>query len=400
VTSSVQTQLDAKAPSSTAVTLTGTQTLTNKTLTSPALTTPTISTVDAKGDLLVGTADNTVDRLAAGNSGEQLVADSSTSTGLRYNSNFAAGKNAFINGAFNVWQRGTSFTNPAPSYTADRFNIDYNSGTVNCVVSQQAFTPGTAPAAGYEAQYFLRISQSAATASKFIYIGQRIEDVRTFAGQTITFSFWAKANASKTLTTRAVQVFGSGGSSAVGISGAANSITTSWARYTNTIAIPSISGKTVGTGSYLTLDFNFDSNAIQDIDTWGWQVESGSVATAFQTATGTLQGELAACQRYYLQIATGNTVPISLVWYDSATLIRGLYQMPVVMRTNPTLVQTTGTNYYATQDGDGFNSLTLYNSSANVVAWYNNTEVSGTNSRPQGINTNSASASLGLSAEL
>ena len=33
VTSAIQTQIDAKAPSSTAVTLTGTQTLTNKTLT-------------------------------------------------------------------------------------------------------------------------------------------------------------------------------------------------------------------------------------------------------------------------------------------------------------------------------------------------------------------------------
>ena len=42
VTSAIQTQLDAKAPSSTAVTLTGTQTLTNKTLTSPAINTATI----------------------------------------------------------------------------------------------------------------------------------------------------------------------------------------------------------------------------------------------------------------------------------------------------------------------------------------------------------------------
>lgn len=37
VTSNVQTQMDAKAPTSTTVTLTGTQTLTNKTLTSPTV---------------------------------------------------------------------------------------------------------------------------------------------------------------------------------------------------------------------------------------------------------------------------------------------------------------------------------------------------------------------------
>ena len=37
VTSAIQTPMDAKAPSSTAVTLTGTQTLTNKTLTNPVI---------------------------------------------------------------------------------------------------------------------------------------------------------------------------------------------------------------------------------------------------------------------------------------------------------------------------------------------------------------------------
>ena len=47
VTSAIQTQMDAKAPSSTAVTLTGTQTLTNKTLTSPTLTAPNLGTPSA-----------------------------------------------------------------------------------------------------------------------------------------------------------------------------------------------------------------------------------------------------------------------------------------------------------------------------------------------------------------
>jgi hypothetical protein len=69
---------------STVTTLTGTQTLTNKTLTSPALTTPTISTIDAKGDLLAGTADNTIGRLAVGTNGQILTADSAETTGLKW----------------------------------------------------------------------------------------------------------------------------------------------------------------------------------------------------------------------------------------------------------------------------------------------------------------------------
>lgn len=68
----------------TVTTLTGTQTLTNKTLTSPVLTTPSISNIDAKGDLLAGTADNTIGTLSVGTNGQVLTADSTTATGLKW----------------------------------------------------------------------------------------------------------------------------------------------------------------------------------------------------------------------------------------------------------------------------------------------------------------------------
>lgn len=42
------------------------------------------SLVDAKGDLLVGTANDTVGRLAAGTNGHVLTADSTTATGLKW----------------------------------------------------------------------------------------------------------------------------------------------------------------------------------------------------------------------------------------------------------------------------------------------------------------------------
>jgi hypothetical protein len=82
---------------STVTTLTGTQTLTNKTLTSPVLTTPTISTVDAKGDLLAGTADNTIGRLAVGTNNQVLTADSSTATGLKWATAASGGGWTLIN---------------------------------------------------------------------------------------------------------------------------------------------------------------------------------------------------------------------------------------------------------------------------------------------------------------
>jgi hypothetical protein len=77
---------------STVATLTDTQTLTNKTLTSPVLTTPSISNIDAKGDLLAGTADNTISRLAVGTNGHVLTADSSETTGLKWAAAAGGGK--------------------------------------------------------------------------------------------------------------------------------------------------------------------------------------------------------------------------------------------------------------------------------------------------------------------
>ena len=60
-------------------------------LPSPGAGIPT-STVTAKGDLIAGTANNAVSRLAVGADGTTLVADSSTSTGLKWATAAGGGK--------------------------------------------------------------------------------------------------------------------------------------------------------------------------------------------------------------------------------------------------------------------------------------------------------------------
>ena len=108
VTSAIQTQMDAKAS------LTGTETLTNKTLTSPVLTTPTISTVNAKGDLLAGTADNTVDRLAVGANDTVLTADSAQATGLKWATPASGGMTLLASGTLSG--TSVSLTSIAATY--------------------------------------------------------------------------------------------------------------------------------------------------------------------------------------------------------------------------------------------------------------------------------------------
>ena len=303
------------------------------------------SPLTAKGDLFGYST--TQARVAVGNNGETLVADSSTTTGLRYTQNYAAGKNKIINGDFGIWQRGTSFSNPATgTYTADRWRIEYNGSGATRTFSQQTFTPGTAPVAGYEGSYFFRYARTVAgTGATADNVVQRIEDVRIFAGQTATLSFWAKVDSgTPTLTLRARQNFGSGGSGLIDATDVSITLSTSWTRYIATFAIPSISGKTIGTNSQLEIQFRTAVNTIQTLDLWGVQLEAGSVATAFQTATGTLQGELAACQRYYYRAnGSGSAAPWTTAYYYGSTSAAGVFTLPVTMRTTPTFTPSAAT---------------------------------------------------------
>ena len=275
---------------------------------------------------------------------------------------YTAGKNAIINGAFNVWQRGTSFTNPASgSYSADRFNISSDGSGRTSAISQQTFTPGTAPVAGYEYSYFLRYAVTVAgTGATAEQIGQRIEDVRTFAGQSVTVSFWAKADSARSITAVVNQNFGSGGSSLVynAIGATSFTLTTSWARYTMSGTMASIAGKTIGTSSYVDFGIQTPVNTTKTIDIWGVQFEEGSTATPFQTASGSIGGELALCQRYYVRLGASAA-------YDnygsggfgiSTTVAQMAFPLPVQMRITPTSVDYANLSLY----NSGFTAVTSF----------------------------------------
>lgn len=112
---------------STVTTLTGTQTLTNKTLTSPVLTTPSISNIDAKGDLLAGTADNTIGRLPIGTNGQVLTADSAESTGMKWATSASGGMTLLSTTTLSGTNTDISVTSGYVSLYIQIFGITANS---------------------------------------------------------------------------------------------------------------------------------------------------------------------------------------------------------------------------------------------------------------------------------
>ena len=349
----------------------------------------------------------------------KLATATAATTYVANTGNYAAGKNKIINGNFSINQRSFTTTSTNGTYGFDRFSANLIDGTVS--YSAETFTTGAAPVAGYESANFARLTSTGQTAANSqLSIRQPIEDVRTFAGETVTISFWAKAaSGTPKVAIEFIQAFGSGGSPSTAVLNYAGQITlsTSWVRYSVTTAIPSISGKTIGTTANTsqlipvlwcssgsdtasrTGSLGIQSNTF---DLWGVQVEAGSVATAFQTATGTIQGELAACQRYYYLLASGTGQAIANGFYVSATQYSSVVPLPVTMRSTPTLSVVTGSNYYATWNGasDLLDSLTILLAGTKVSGLTNTTEAAGTAYRPAYLETNNAASFVAYSAEL
>ena len=316
------------------------------------------------------------------------------------------GKNRIINGNFDIWQRGTSFSNPDNTYTADRFLVVPGGGTTGDTVSRQSFTAGQTDVPN-EPSYFLRFSVGGTSANRVMH--HRVEDVRTFAGQTCTLSFWAKASVAHTSTVEIQQNFGSGGSGSVTLSPVSYSMTTSWQKFTFTQTMPSIAGKTIGSSSYVYLAFIRSLGASSvDIDIAQMQFEAGSVATPFCPAGGGSYGqELALCQRYYYVLSAASNQNTFFSSTSGYTSTQALCVIPFsnTMRTNPSLVTSgTASDYrlimggsfltcssVPTMDQPNPNSANLiFTVSSGIVVGYGG----------QVLANNTTSAFLGFSAEL
>ena len=261
--------------------------------------------------------------------------------------------NVIINGNFDIWQRGTSYTVVVGNYgAADRFLYWHNGSTAGTnVVSRQSFTPGELTVRGYgHPEFFHRTTITAlGTGQTVSDIWQLVEDVRTLSNQQIVFSFWARASVARQVSLIVEQVFGTGGSAVATTGLGAITLTTSWERYFGIGTLPSISGKTVGTNSHLRVILRVDTPQNgHTYDFWGLQLEAGSTPSFFKPAGGGLSAaELALCQRYYYRINPSIAGEVLGTGYNNLTTSSQIYiPFPTTMRTEvPGVEATTASNY-------------------------------------------------------
>lgn len=262
-------------------------------------------------------------------------------------------RNAIINGDFRINQRGFTSTTTFLAYGHDRWRLS-TLGDGTSTYTTQTFTLGNA-IAGYEpTNYAQLVSAGQTTTASGTNLQQPIENVRTFAGQTVIISFWAKTTSgTPKVAIELVQNFGTTGSPSSSVNTYCGQVTlsTSWTRYSVTVVVPSISGKTLGTdvnSSSLNLllwssagsDYNARTGSLgiqsTTVQYWGVQVEQNYQPTPFeQRPIGT---ELALCQRYFFrhQPSAGFLSYLSFIY--AGTQYRLTLPHPVEMRATPSSV--------------------------------------------------------------
>jgi hypothetical protein len=334
----------------------------------------------------------------------------------------ATSKNYLINGSFAVAQRGTSFTstgsaNNDDSYTLDRWYILSDGNDIIDVTQDTTTVPTNGEFA---------IALDVETVNKKFGIATIIEnkDVIGLIGNTVNFSFKAKVSATTkldnvkaaivawsgtadTVTSDIISAWGAEGTNPTLIANATYentpvnlNLTTSYATYSVSAAVDTASTQNLilFIWSDVTDTTLGDFLYIAEV-----KLGLGSIATAFEYAGGTFQGELAACQRYYYLHVSGSIFAIGSGNYYSATQVSGTVQFPATMRIAPTLVATSGTDFYRADRNslaDTFNSFTIFSPSTTTAMIYNGSEVGGTAGQGIIYFTNAAGASVAFSSEL
>ena len=279
-------------------------------------------------------------------------------------------RNLIINGAMQVAQRGTSVSSITSSgyKTVDRWYTNASGATYS--QSQESVTVGGETGLPVQFTNFLKHNVTTGNDNTAIY--QYVEDVDSIPSGDVTISFYAKGTTPDGgLKARFFQNCGSGGSSEVELTSEIQSftLTSTWQRFTATITVPSISGKTVGTSSKFIVVFGQGSSTSTDawvLDVTGVQLEVGEQATPFEHRS--FGEELALCQRY-CQVIGGesafNQLGFGFNYSTSRSDVK--YIAPTPFRTIPSL-STSGS--WSSSDGSSGATVSSFSLASSQSSTY------------------------------
>ena len=231
----------------------------------------------------------------------------------------AGRKNLILNGGFDVWQRGTSFSG-YNFYTSDRWKCSVGAVPTTFTVDKEVQTDGTVAA--------LVVNNSTSICDYH----QRIErGANITSGKSITASFdiWGDA-------TDLILKIGTG-TSANNVTTQTISVPTTRTRQSVNVTVPTY---TSSIDSMLRLSFSFN-NKNCTVRIANVQLELGSVATDFEHRS--YGEELALCQRYYqtYEYTEGGGVGTKYGLNAISNRFNGAITFPVKMRGAPTFAQLT-----------------------------------------------------------
>lgn len=317
----------------------------------------------------------------------KLRDEAATNAKLAFDGGALSGvRNAVINGTFAIWQQGNSFTNPASnSYVADQWKVAWDgTGAARIITREDAgYGPTGLPVEGAQ---FLRWSQTAAGSGASVnMLQQPIEFARTFAGRTVTLSFYARASANIALPSVTLsQSFGTGGTPSAPVTTELSTglvVGTAWQRFRLTATLPSLAGKVLGTNSddALILGFRLPINVVFTADLALVQLEEGPTATPIEQRPPTL--ELALCQRYWQSGRAGLDV-----LEEANRLSRVMVDFRVPMRATPVVTQQAADQIEFSTD--------IHSSLVTFEGFFSGRIKNGANGKGTWINTWQASARL------
>jgi hypothetical protein len=266
-------------------------------------------------------------------------------------------------------------------------------------------------------QYCARLQRDSGNSStQYLEITESFESFQSIplAGKTVTLSFYGRKGADYTAASDALTfrlVTGTGTDQnlvTAGYTGQSDTInatatlTSTWQRFSATATLPStvtemgVRFRYTPVGTASTNDF---------FEITGVQVEVGAIPTQFSRAGGTIQGELAACQRYYFRANSTSGYKTLAAGYGSGTNTLNVgTALPTQMRVIPTVLDTSALSTFYYESASGGTTPTTMALGTQTTEVYGTVNITKTGAFTAGnaywLYSNNGAAYLGFSAEL